>query len=330
MHYTHTNYSCLATLDLGTSYGWYPGADFAVWHGDTDSHCHVCDVGGNSSLWNYTDLKGAISYGRIEGVTDRYVQKMLKDFDIDGDGRIDEHDMASMGENAEKLDQELDEDNERDDFGDPLSIPKHAFNYTKATASGSQSFIIKNFNYGQGMNWTWTQLPPFMAGIHGFVTSPTSNTTVYGVSPNCIARSHDRGDTWLPCWNATGLTGTFSDLQIKDEKTMLVLRNGDVPLRTKDGGESWHELTSCADVKTFSHGALWSWSGKTLVLMGAGGTQTADHPHAAYVWMSTDDGDTWTDETGDLVTMGLGAAQWYEDKFYINSAGQGIMVKTLE
>ena len=43
------------------------------------------------------------------------------------------------------------------------------------------------------------------------------------------------------------------------------------------------------------------------------------------------DGETWTDETGDsLVTMGPGEANWYEDDFYINSMGQGIMVKTLE
>ena len=31
-----------------------------------------------------------------------------------------------------------------------------------------------------------------------------------------------------------------------------------------------------------------------------------------------------------LVTMGPGPSNWYEDDFYINSMGQGIMVKTLE
>ena len=29
---------------------------------------------------------------------------------------------------------------------------------------------------------------------------------------------------------------------------------------------------------------------------------------------STDDGDTWTDETGDIVSMGIGGGQWYEGK----------------
>eukprot|EP01048_Picozoa_sp_COSAG05_P011196 COSAG05_NODE_1040_length_6068_cov_46.397219_5_plen_51_part_00 len=32
----------------------------------------------------------------------------------------------------------------------------------------------------------------------------------------------------------------------------------------------------------------------------------------------------------ELVTMGPGPSNWYENDFYINSMGQGIMVKTLE
>ena len=63
---------------------------------------------------------------------------------------------------------------------------------------------------------------------------------------------------------------------------------------------------------------------------GQGGTQTADHPHVPFVWVSKDDGETWVDETGGLVTMGPGAANWYEGDFYINSMGEGIQVKTLE
>ena len=46
---------------------------------------------------------------------------------------------------------------------------------------------------------------------------------------------------------------------------------------------------------------------------------------------SLDDGDTWTDETGDnLVTMGAGGGQWFEDVLYLNSGGQGIMRKKME
>ena len=33
------------------------------------------------------------------------------------------------------------------------------------------------------------------------------------------------------------------------------------------------------------------------------------------------------DETGDLVTISLGGAAWYETDFYITSAGEGILVK---
>lgn len=46
------------------------------------------------------------------------------------------------------------------------------------------------------------------------------------------------------------------------------------------------------------HGMLYSWTTKTLVMMGSGGTQSEDHPHAAFVWVSKDDGETWVDETG--------------------------------
>ena len=135
-----------------------------------------------------------------------------------------------------------------------------------------------------------------------------------------------------------------------------------------------------------NHGFAYSWTAKTLILMGAGGTQTSDHPHAAFVWVSKDDGETcadardsplqtqhllrvaiyrplrhtqlpcakktttlvqstldhrvrprWTDETGsaspdgaDIVSMGPGVSNWYENDLYLNSMGQGIMVKTLE
>ena len=134
----------------------------------------------------------------------------------------------------------------------------------------------------------------------------------------------------IPHGNATGLTGSFDGLVIKNETFMIVTRGGEVPLRTTDGGKNWEPMNSCAPVATFGHDMLYSWSGKTLIMMGSGGTQTADHPHAAFVWASKDDGETWTDETGDIVTMGPGAANWYEGDFYINSMGQGIMVKTLE
>ena len=134
-----------------------------------------------------------------------------------------------------------------------------------------------------------------------------------------------------PATSHVGLVGSFNDLAIKDSQHMIVSRNNDVPLRTTDGGATWTPIDSCKLVANFRTGLSYSWTAKTLVLMGAGGTQSADHPHAAFVWISKDDGETWTDETSSmLVTMGPGEANWYENDFYINSMGQGIMVKTLE
>jgi len=127
-----------------------------------------------------------------------------------------------------------------------------------------------------------------------------------------------------------GLVGSFHGMAIKNSTHMIVTRNDDVPLRTKDGGATWTEMESCRLVANFHYGMIYSWSGETLVMMGSGGTQTADHPHAPFVWVSKDDGETWVDETGGLVTMGPGAANWYEGDFYINSMGEGIQVKTLE
>lgn len=129
-----------------------------------------------------------------------------------------------------------------------------------------------------------------------------------------------------------GLTGAFGGMVFKDSQNWIVTRSNDVPLRTKDGGATWTPMTGQVElVAKMHHGMIYSWTTKTLIIMGAGGTQSTDHPHAAFVWMSKDDGETWTDETSDmLVTMGPGASNWYENDFYINSMGQGIMVKTLE
>ena len=45
------------------------------------------------------------------------------------------------------------------------------------------------------------------------------------------------------------------------------------------------------------------------------------------MWVSKDDGETWVDETGGLVTMGPGAANWYEGDFYLVTRGEGVTVK---
>ena len=45
------------------------------------------------------------------------------------------------------------------------------------------------------------------------------------------------------------------------------------------------------------------------------------------MWKSHDDGNTWTDETGDIVTNSPGSGVWYEKDFYLVSGGSGVMRK---
>ena len=101
---------------------------------------------------------------------------------------------------------------------------------------------------------------------------------------------------------------------------MLVTRRGNVPLRTKDGGRSWHPLPSVQPLERCSPHALYSWSGKTLALSCVIGRTV--------VWISTDDGDTWVDESGDYTATSGGIAQWYDNTLYVSSLGQGISAKT--
>ena len=122
--------------------------------------------------------------------------------------------------------------------------------------------------------------------------------------------------------NWPGLTGSFRNLVIKDSQNMIVVRNGDVPMRTKDGGASWEPLKSLANVARYGLGMAYSWSGKTLAISGVAGR--------FFAWVSRDDGDTWVDETGDYSSMSGGIAQWYENTLYVCSLGQGISSKTFE
>ena len=45
------------------------------------------------------------------------------------------------------------------------------------------------------------------------------------------------------------------------------------------------------------------------------------------VWKSSDDGDTWSDETGDVVTNSPGPGVWYDRDFYFVTRGEGVLVK---
>ena len=335
-----TNSSCVSQLYLGTLYGWYPGVNYAAWRGDTDKHCQLCKIPGNSTTWKLTDRPGAWSYVKQSKQADREVAAMLAKYDSDGDGRIDEHDLAATMVNSEKLPSHHTNANRSSSFPDTGEAKaarvarEFRGDFSDGVKSGSSlTYVLRNSNYGRGLNWTWTVIPPHLAGIKGFVTSPTSNKTLYGLSGSCIARSFDRGETWTPCWNGTGLAGNIGGLTIKNESTMIVIRGrGQLPIKTNDGGETWHVMQGCALLASFSFDMQYSWSGKTLAVVGGGGTMSPEHPHSNIVWTSTDDGETWTDHSGgeQLVSLGIGMAQWYENDLYLNSMGQGIMYKTLE
>ena len=45
------------------------------------------------------------------------------------------------------------------------------------------------------------------------------------------------------------------------------------------------------------------------------------------LWKSTDDGESFTDETADLVTISPGPAVFYEKDLYWVTHGEGIVVK---
>lgn len=180
-----------------------------------------------------------------------------------------------------------------------------------------------------GYNWTYTAFPAkFQAG--SVIVDPTNSKTLYGLTSNCLAHSTDLGVSWSKCSTGKGLTGNFKKLLIKSSTTMFMLRSGAVPLRTTNSGKSWTELTKSAPL--FKYGATFdgslSWSGNTLVLSGSDTSAINRGEFGTAVWKSTNDGDDWTDETGDLVSLSIGPGEWYEKDFYLVTRGEGILAKT--
>ena len=228
-------------------------------------------------------------------------------------------------------DDESDEDSE-EELEKELDPGKAPYVYNAGLLAesngGNIKYLMTSDSYGS--NWTWT---PFPANLQAgaLAIDPTKPNSLYAMTGNCLAHSSDNGKTFSSCSTATGLTGSFSKLLIKDSTTMFMLRGGAVPLRTKDSGASWQELSSLSKTPLFQYGATMdgslSWSGNTFVLSGNDGGAIARKQYGTFVWKSTDDGDNWTDETGDLVTISPGAGVWYENDFYFVTRGEGLTVK---
>ena len=103
-----------------------------------------------------------------------------------------------------------------------------------------------------------------------------------------------------------------------------------VPLRTKDGGKTWSPLHSFDAIAAVGFAFDLSWTGNTIVVHGLDSTAIAQGRKAPFVWRSTDDGDTFVDETDDVITNHPSGGSWFEGKYYLTSSGQGIMAKTFE
>jgi len=191
----------------------------------------------------------------------------------------------------------------------------------------STKYILVSEDFGVTFPVNHT-MPDLLQDALTLAVDPTS-AVLFVVSPSCLAYSSDKGATWGKCiYTPTSGSPAFSGLEVISSKVMFLMRGGAVPLRTTDGGHTFTELTSAAPM--FKYAGLQmsiSWSGKTIALSGSDKGAIARGEFGTQVWKSTDNGDSWTDETGDLVTISLGKAVWYEKDFYITSAGEGVIRK---
>merc|ERR1711957_1123170 len=224
----HTSYSCLSHTIIGNSkqYRWFPHVNVAVWRA-SDSHCYICKLAGDSSSWNFSDSKGDISYALEQGKQTVFVER--DDSENDDDGETDD-DEASERKVMERIQRHV-EKTQRLEANEEVDAPNSGLDLE---SSGNPLYVLKSWNFGA--NWTWILLPEFLQSLGDFGIDPTNDTVLYGVASNCIARSYGQAETWEYCWQAPGLEGSFKSLVIKDSQTMIVMRNGDVPLRTRDGG----------------------------------------------------------------------------------------------
>ena len=153
---------------------------------------------------------------------------------------------------------------------------------------------------------------------------------LYAAAPKCLTTSTDGGETWSDCSTTVPEGPALSSIHIRDSLTMLLLRMGGPPLRTKDGGASWAPLQNYPNISSrggATQAGSYSWSGKTFVVHGRDPSGPSGGRIATYVFASTDDGDSWVDWTDGLVTMTPASAVWWDKDFYLTSGGEGIMVK---
>jgi len=198
----------------------------------------------------------------------------------------------------------------------------------KASSGTSKKNVLVSEDFG--VTWTGKPLPDSLQTIIEVVVNPDDAAVLFAVTPNCLTKSTNKGSTWGSCsYTPTQGSPAFTALTVISSNVMFLLRGGSVPLRTTDGGKTWTELTSAAPL--FKYGATLelttSWSGKTLVFHGNDHSAIQRGEYGTKVWKSINNGDDWSDETGDMITISLGHGVWYENDFYLVSYGEGVMVK---
>jgi len=248
----------------------------------------------------------------------------------EGEGEGEDEDKDEEGGAEERAEHERrEEEEEREEREREMNPEKsgYAYNPSSLIDNGGGAMLLGT-SQDFGLSWKWAPMPASLPAA-SLTVDPTSASSLYAMTGSCLAHSTDSGATWSACSKAPGLSGGFSKLIVKDAKTMFMLRNGEVPLRTTDGGSSWQGLSATAAL--FKYGATLdaslSWTGKTLVLHGNDPSAIGRGEYGTVVWKSSDDGDSWVDETGDLVTISPGAGVWYDSDFYFVTRGEGICVK---
>ena len=211
----HTNFSCLAAVDLGIQYGWYKGVDAAVWHGERPPLPHLRHPGQCLS-WQYAAAAGAFGYVYNAAQGDR-----------DGLHSRSSMPTATAGSTRQICARRRTARPRRTTTG-------RLFRLRQAAAALRRRARRQRDVRHQELWLRLWQLdvvrPPAVppgGGHHGFTDPSDGGKVVYGLGKACITRSYDFGDTWAPCWNASGLSGTFKSLEIKDSTTMILLRASD-------------------------------------------------------------------------------------------------------
>ncbi len=267
----------------------------------------------------------------------RYLWRLAEGAETDDDdGSADYKDDDEEEEDEEDEEDEMREERDAGGDGDEELV-----------RSGAPLYIVKNSHFGAGpfdnkAGWVWGAAFPARLTPCGLVTDPTDGSTLYATNPNCIATSKDEGATWSACWDLVGGAAyPVSGLKIRDSQTMFLFRKAQVPLRTRDAGKSWSPLNSLEPLASVGFAFDLSWTGKTIVVHGCryGSTRSgcvvdpaeiAQGNKAIFVWRSTDEGDTFVDETDDMISNHPAGGHWYDGTFYISSSGQGILAKVFE